>query len=86
MKKQEMQATKLSKEMIDNIKHYSENIKTLDEFVDSVRKNPGQYISAIGDEGFMNCIREIFQIHQRELYIIKRRNLAHITEFLQKLT
>lgn len=61
MKKQEMQATKLSKEMIDNIKHYSENIKTLDEFVDSVRKNPGQYISAIGDEGFMNCIREIFQ-------------------------
>ena len=54
MKKQEMQATKLSKEMIDNIKHYSENIKTLDEFVDSVRKNPGQYISATGDEGFMN--------------------------------
>ena len=61
MKLDGMNNNNLSKEMIENIKNYSKKIKTIDEFVDSVRKNPGQYLSSIGNEGFMNCIREIFQ-------------------------
>ena len=40
---------------------YSEKIKTIELFVDSVRKNPGEYLSSIGNEGWMNCIREVFQ-------------------------
>ena len=51
----------LSKEMIDNIKNYAGKIKTIELFVDSVRKNPGQYLSSIGNEGWMNAVREVFQ-------------------------
>ena len=51
----------LSKEMIDNIKNYAGKIKTIKLFVDSVRKNPGQYLSSIGNEGWMNAVREVFQ-------------------------
>lgn len=55
-------ASNLSEEDIKNIEEYDEReIKTIELFVDSVRKNPGQYLSNIGDEGFMNCIREVFQ-------------------------
>lgn len=50
--------TKKEKEMILT---YGEKIKTIELFVDSVRKNPGEYLSSIGNEGWMNCIREIFQ-------------------------
>lgn len=52
---------KLSQEMIDNIKNYASEIKTIELFVDSVRKNPGQYLSSIGNEGWMNAVREVFQ-------------------------
>ena len=51
----------LSKKDIENIKAYENEIKTIELFVDSVRKTPGQYLSSIGNEGFMNCIREVFQ-------------------------
>ena len=55
-------AAQLSEEDIKNIEEYDEReIKTIELFVDSVRKNPGQYLSNIGNEGFMNCIREVFQ-------------------------
>ena len=51
----------LSKEQEDIVKGYAEKIKTIELFVDSVRKNPGEYLSSIGNEGWMNCIREVFQ-------------------------
>ena len=43
--------TKLSSEMVDNIKNYGDEIKTLKDFVTSVRKRPGMYIGGIGDLG-----------------------------------
>lgn len=52
----------LSAEMIKNIEAYgAKEIETIELFVDSVRQNPGEYLSSIGNEGFMNCIREVFQ-------------------------
>ena len=51
----------LSKEQEAIIKGYAEKIKTIELFVDSVRKNPGEYLSSIGNEGWMNCVREVFQ-------------------------
>lgn len=53
--------TKLSSEMVDNIKNYGDEIKTLKDFVTSVRKRPGMYIGGIGDLGFKNMFREIIQ-------------------------
>ena len=54
-------ANKLSKEMLHNISSYDNKIKTIELFVDSVRKNPGEYLSSTGNEGWMNCIREVVQ-------------------------
>ena len=56
-----MNNNKLSKEMLKNISSYDDKIKTIELFVDSVRKNPGEYLSSTGDEGWMNCIREVVQ-------------------------
>lgn len=58
----------LTKEQEKQIRNYGgDNIKTIKLFVDSVRKNPGQYLSSIGNEGMINCIREIFQNATDEL-------------------
>lgn len=46
---------------IDNIKNYAKQIKTLETFVEAVRMRPGMYIGSIGNKGFLNMIREIFQ-------------------------
>lgn len=61
MPKNQQQTPQLSQEMINNIKNYANEIKTIELFVDSVRQNPGEYLSSIGNEGWMNCIREVFQ-------------------------
>lgn len=52
---------KLSQEMINNIKNYSDQIITLEDFVATVRQNPGYLIGAKGNPGFINMIREIVQ-------------------------
>lgn len=59
--------SKLSSEMIENIKNYGDEIKTLKDFVTSVRKRPGMYIGGIGDLGYLNMIREIVQNNFDEL-------------------
>lgn len=56
-----MVKNQLSKEQEAIVKGYAEKIKTIELFVDSVRKNPGEYLSSIGNEGWMNCVREVFQ-------------------------
>ena len=47
-----------TKEAIDN---YGNRIETLKDFVTAVRKLPGMYISSIGNRGFLNMIREVYQ-------------------------
>lgn len=51
----------LSKEHIEAIKNYSKEIETIKLFVDSVRQNPGEYLSSIGNEGWFNAVREVIQ-------------------------
>ena len=54
-------SNKLSKEMIDNIVNYGNEIKSLKDFITAVRKRPGMYIGSIGNKGLINLIREILQ-------------------------
>ena len=58
---------KLTQEQIDNIQNYGNEIQTLKDFVESVRKLPGMYIGPIGNRGFINMVREIFQNSYDEL-------------------
>lgn len=51
----------LTKEQIQAIKDYDKEIKTIELFVDSVRQNPGEYLSSIRNEGWMNAVREVIQ-------------------------
>ena len=59
--------TNLTQEQIESIQNYGDQIKTLKDFVEAVRQNPGMYIGHLGDEGFINMIREIFQNAYDEL-------------------
>lgn len=58
---------KLTQEQIENIQNYADEIQTLKDFVESVRKLPGMYIGPIGNKGFINMVREIFQNAYDEL-------------------
>ena len=53
--------TQFTKEQIEAIKNYGKEIQTIKLFVDSVRQNPGEYLSSIGNEGWMNGVREVIQ-------------------------
>lgn len=57
----------VSKDMEKNIKEYANQIQTIDDFVEVVRKMPGMYIGRKGNPGFLNMIREIFQNSVDEL-------------------
>ena len=56
-----MTNNKLTKEQIQAIKDYGNQITTIELFVDSVRKNPGEYLSSTGNEGWFNALREMIQ-------------------------
>lgn len=56
-----MAKVKLTKEQMEQIDSYSQSIKTLDGLVKQVRKRPGMYIGPVGNAGYLNMIREIFQ-------------------------
>ena len=51
----------ISSKMENNIKNYSKEIITLEDFVEAVRLNFGMWIGYGGNKGFINMIREIFQ-------------------------
>ena len=57
----------LTQEQIENIANYGKEIQTLKDFVEAVRKKPGMYIGYLGDKGFINMFREIFQNSYDEL-------------------
>lgn len=54
-------SVELTKEQLDHIKNYSQEIKTIESFITGVRTLPGFYIGAKGNVGWKACIREIFQ-------------------------
>lgn len=51
----------LSQDMMDNIVNYTNEIKTLEDFVKVVRQNPGYHLGSIGNKGLKNMAREIWQ-------------------------
>jgi DNA gyrase/topoisomerase IV subunit B len=51
----------LSADMIENIQNYSDEIKTIESFVDVVRQNPGYHLGSKGNKGLKNMAREIWQ-------------------------
>lgn len=51
----------MSKDMLDNIKNYGNEIRTLKDFVTAVRQNIGMYIGSKGNKGLINMWREILQ-------------------------
>jgi DNA gyrase subunit B len=56
-----MANTKLDQKMIENIMSYADQIRTAESFVEIVRMKPGQFIGYIGNKGFINMVREIYQ-------------------------
>lgn len=56
-----------SQEMLQNIMNYSEEITTLETFVQQVRQNPGYHLGGIGNNGLINMIREVLQNSLDEL-------------------
>lgn len=51
----------LDQNMKESVDNYGSRVKTLKDFVSAVRLRPGMYIGPIGNDGFLNMIREIFQ-------------------------
>ena len=51
----------LTDEQKKQIENYSEQIKTIDDFMEAVRKTLGQYISYTGSKGWLNAGRELIQ-------------------------
>lgn len=51
----------LSQEMMANIQNYGKEIKTIEEFVEVVRQNPGYHLGSKGNKGLKNMSREIWQ-------------------------
>lgn len=51
----------LSEQQIKAIKTYGNDIVTMEDFTEIVRKRPGMYLGPIGQKGFLNMIREIIQ-------------------------
>ena len=52
---------KLDQSAIEAINNYGNRIKTIKDFVSSVRKRPGMYLGPINGRGLLNMMREIFQ-------------------------
>jgi len=50
--------TEAQKKAIDN---YGNDVRTLKDFVEACQTRPGQFIGPIGNAGFLNMMREIFQ-------------------------
>ena len=59
--------SKINSDYKEKINKYSSQIKTIENFAEAVRKTPGQYIGYIGNPGYINMVREVFQNSMDEL-------------------
>lgn len=57
----------MNQSMEENIRNYSQEIKTMESYAKAVRETVGQYLGYKGNKGFINMIREIFQNSVDEL-------------------
>lgn len=51
----------VTEQELRQIEEYSQQIKTIDDFMEAVRKTLGQYISYTGSKGWLNAGRELIQ-------------------------
>ncbi len=51
----------IDSKMRENILNYNDQIQTIENFVDAIRKTIGMYAGRRGNRGFKNLIREVFQ-------------------------
>ena len=56
-----IQSAELTQEQINAIDNYGNSITTMKDFVSICRRRPGYQIGAIGNRGFLNMMREVFQ-------------------------
>ncbi len=61
----------LTKEQIEAIENYGDEIVTLKNFIEAVQKRPGMYLGAIGNKGYIDMVREIFDNGYDELNRVK---------------
>lgn len=54
-------ANNLNQAEINAIENYSDEIKTLKDFVSACRRMPGMYIGGVSNRGYLSLIREIYQ-------------------------
>ena len=59
--KLESNSREFTKAQLESIANYHNEIKSIELFTDAVRKRPGEYLSSIGNEGWMNAMREVIQ-------------------------
>lgn len=57
----------LTQEQIQAIQDYGDELVTIDSFVEAVQKRPGMYLGSIGNKGFMDMVREVFDNSYDEL-------------------
>lgn len=61
----------LTEEQIQAIQNYGDELITIENFVKVVQKRPGMYLGSIGNSGFMDMVREVFDNGYDELNRIK---------------
>lgn len=74
--KKKDEVNNLDESMVQNIKSYGNEIEKMKSFVDSIRKVPGMYIGHLGNAGYLNMVREVFQNSIDE--IIKPKSPANM--------
>ena len=51
----------LSKEYQDKIKNYEQKIESMEDTIEAIRTIPTMYIGHVGNKGYLNMFREVFQ-------------------------
>lgn len=68
----------------NDILNYADEIETLSSFIEHVRLRPGMYIGPIGNDGFINMIREIIQNCFDEIFKGKAVSKLVLVEYDEK--
>ena len=79
----------LTEKDIENMKSYSQDIKTIEDDMEAVRMTIGQYLGYTGSRGWLNGIRELIQNILDELNDVNctmgSRGLVRFDELTQEI-